>query len=168
MMYVIYPLIIVWLFCVSCIFDWMSVTMFCIGFLLWNVLEYCFHRFAFHNRKIPRKIRRWLTNGHIVHHRFPNRKENLALPIALTLPVSLIGLGITYLATGITYLNWFYSGLILGLYSYEMMHYAAHHWNLNNAWFRYMKQHHLSHHYKTPNSKFMVSNPLLDFLFRTK
>lgn len=145
----------------------LAIPMFILGLFIWNVFEYVFHRFAFHNRSIPKIIRRYLTNGHLYHHRYPNKIDNLLLPINLTLPVSMGALLLVYCSFGLDDLAWFYTGLILGLFSYEFMHFAAHHMNINLRVFKVMKQYHLAHHFKSPKKKFMVSCPLMDYFFRT-
>lgn len=162
----VYSTIICLLFCFTSSTLY-AVPMFIFGLLVWNCFEYLFHRFAFHNRSIPKKIRRYLTNGHLYHHRYPDRLDNLLLPINLTLPVSLGSLLLMYSAFGLGNLAWFYTGLIFGLFSYEFMHYAAHHLPINIFPFNAMRQYHLAHHFKSPKKKFMVSNPLLDYIFRS-
>lgn len=145
-----------------------AIPMFILGISVWNVFEYTFHRWAFHNHKIPKIIRKYLTNGHIVHHRYPNKTKGLQLPLSLSLPVSLFNLAVIYLVFGSNNIGWFYLGLMGGgLLVYEFMHYAAHHLDINWKIFKDMKQYHLDHHYKTPKKKFMVSNPIMDWIFKT-
>jgi sterol desaturase/sphingolipid hydroxylase (fatty acid hydroxylase superfamily) len=81
--------------------------------------------------------------------------------------MSLGALLLVYYTFGLADLAWFYFGLILGLFSYEFMHYAAHHLNINVYPFKFMKQYHLAHHFKSPKKKFMVSCPVLDYLFKS-
>jgi sterol desaturase/sphingolipid hydroxylase (fatty acid hydroxylase superfamily) len=165
--YTVYPLIIATLFYFQPHFTVSSILLFVIGLLFWNMFEYIFHRFAFHNTKLPRKLKRTLGNGHRFHHRYPNNKQDLQLPILLTLPFSLLSLVLIYLLFGSVNLGWYYLGLIAGLFNYELMHYAAHHLKINLRYFKWMKRYHLYHHHKEPNSKFMVSNPVYDYIFRT-
>ena len=165
--YTIFPALIAVLFYFNPNVTLYSIPVFILGLLFWNMFEYVFHRFAFHNPALPRKLKRTLGNGHRFHHRYPEKAEDIQLPITLTLPFSLLSLLLVYLVIGATQLGWYYLGLILGLYSYEFMHYAAHHLKINLWFFKWMKRYHLMHHHKTPNSKFMVSNPFYDYLFRT-
>lgn len=145
-----------------------SIIMFLIGILFWNVFEYLFHRFAFHNSTLPRKVKRYIGNGHRFHHRYPENTTNLLLPVSLTLPFSLLSLLLIYLIFGANSLGWYYFGLISGMLHYEIMHYAAHHLKINSRYFKFMKHYHLKHHFKEPNKNFMVSNPLFDYLFTKK
>lgn len=165
--YTIFPVIIAGLFYLQSPLSLFSVAMFIIGLLFWNTFEYMFHRFAFHNKELPKSLKKTIGNGHRFHHRYPDNAENIQLPIGLTLPFSLLSLLLVYLVLGSSGVGWYYLGLILGLFHYEFMHYAAHHYKLNSKYFKWMKRYHLLHHHKTPNSRFMVSNPVYDYLFRT-
>ncbi len=53
------------------------------------------------------------------------------------------------------------SGFTLGYLTYDLMHYATHHFPMRWGVFRSLKRHHM-HHYKTPNQRFGVSSPLWD------
>jgi dihydroceramide fatty acyl 2-hydroxylase len=148
---------------------WYSIVSLLAGYGFWNLAEYAFHRFAFHNYKMSRKMKRLIAHGHKVHHRNPDKDNELFLPFTLTFPFSLLLAGVYYLITftgGEMVI--FYIGLVAGYFFYEFMHYAAHHLELRPAFFRRMKLYHNQHHYKTPNAKFMVSNPVFDRLFRTQ
>lgn len=165
--FIVYPILITCLFLLFPTYLPTAIIMFLVGFVLWNILEYCFHRYAFHNKKLPRWIKKYLSGGHVFHHRYPTKIENLIISITLTLPFSFLSLGVAFILFGTVNLPWFYTGLIFGLFQYEFMHFAAHHWRIPLAPFRYMKQYHLTHHHKQPNAKYMVSNPGLDFLIGT-
>ncbi len=164
----VFPFIIGILFIFFHDFDVTSLIMLIVGLFMWNVFEYSFHRVAFHGSAIPKKLKRYLTNGHRFHHRYPDKIDNLILPVSLTLPFSLISLFVVYSIFGEVNISWYYLGLVIGLYSYEFMHYAAHHMKIKLKFFKYMKHRHLSHHFKNPKTKFMVSNPLFDYLLGTK
>lgn len=138
-----------------------------IGFGTWNVLEYIMHRFIFHNHTLPRKVYRYLGNGHRGHHRHPNRFKKFFLPATLTVPISLLCL-VGYISMlGLQSSVWCYTGLIIGLYSYELMHYLAHYGTSKLKFLRYMRKHHLSHHFADSHSNYMVSNPVLDMVLTT-
>ena len=164
--YMIFPVLIGGLFYFQPYFSAFSILMFSVGIIFWNIFEYVFHRFAFHNKDLPTKLKRSIGNGHRFHHRYPDNVNNIQLPVSLTLPFSLLSLLLIYLVFG-SHLGWYYLGLITGLFHYEFMHYAAHHWKLKGRYFKWMKRYHLLHHHKTPNSRFMVSNPVYDYLFGT-
>lgn len=140
---------------------------FILGFLTAGFVEYFMHRFAFHNRKIPRKVKRLISNGHVYHHRNPHLTDNLVLPLSITLPLSLASLVAFCALFGISYSFWFYLGVMLSYFLYEFMHYAAHHLDTNLPYLKQMKKYHLEHHMKTPNNKFMITHPIFDWLFRT-
>jgi hypothetical protein len=137
------------------------------GFLLAGLAEYFIHRVAFHNRRIPRKLKKLISHGHVYHHRYPQRTDDLILPIGIILPVSLILLCLFISVFGTPYMFWFYSGVMSSYFLYEAVHYSYHHFTINLPYFRQMQAYHLSHHNDSPNSKFMITNPLWDWIFGT-
>lgn len=146
---------------------WLSVLVFVCGFLAAGLAEYTLHRVAFHNRKLPRKIKRLISNGHVFHHRYPQLAENLILPLTIVFPISLILLSSFALLFGTGYVFWFYLAVILSYFLYEFLHYTSHHFPLNLPYFKQMQAYHLSHHKSKPNSRFMITNPLWDWVFGT-
>jgi dihydroceramide fatty acyl 2-hydroxylase len=139
-----------------------------LGYSTWLFTEYGFHRFFFHNKRLPRRVKKFLSNGHVYHHRYPDNQDRLFLPVSLTFPISILYLCICGLIFGLYSMFWFYIGLISGYFIYEFMHYAAHHYNFHGLMFKYMKIYHIAHHTKAPQRNFMVSNPAVDFIFRSK
>ena len=59
-------------------------------------------------------------------------------------------------------------GIMLGLLHYEWVHYLAHiPYQPRTSFGRWMKQYHLRHHFISEKLWFGVSNPSLDFVYRT-
>lgn len=133
-----------------------------VGYVIWNFLEYGFHRGIFHNQ-----IPEFLTYDHIRHHAEPKSDKNLFLPVKLTFPLSSLIFLIVWSVSSLTEASLVYFGLLLGYFVYEYIHYISHHSRPKNRLLKFFKHYHLKHHFKDQNSHFMVSNPLLDIIFRT-
>ena len=58
-------------------------------------------------------------------------------------------------------------GLIGGYFGYEWLHYQAHHGASRLRLLRYLKKYHLLHHHQTPDLRFGVTSPIVDYLFGT-
>lgn len=152
----------------SFVVNFYSLVFLVIGYLAWLTYEYTFHRFLFHFKKLPFRVKKYLSNGHKFHHRYPKIKENLSLPFGLTIPFSLVSLCFIYLLFGSEYLGWFYLGQTGGLFLYELIHYLNHHSDTEIKIFKWLRSHHNLHHSKLARYNFTVSNPLFDYLFFTK
>lgn len=138
-----------------------------IGLFIWSFVEYFMHRFIFHyepKNKIGQKLH-FLFHG--VHHDYPSDSKRLVLVPSMSIP----------LATGF-YLLYFYiagevltaplfAGFIIGYLAYDMIHYALHHVQFDNAIWQKLKDHHMVHHFSEPDNGFGVSNNLWDVIFGT-
>ena len=60
-----------------------------------------------------------------------------------------------------------FSGFALGYVSYDSIHYATHHWQMNGKIGKFLKNYHLRHHYGDDHTAYGVSNPLWDYAFGT-
>ena len=138
------------------------------GVFMWNVMEYGFHRFIFHNRALKSSVKKRVAHGHITHHRNPDKKDDLILPLTLTVPVSIVYFLVVAAFAGFGHASFAYAGIIGTYFIYEYMHYRAHHVPSKSGFFKYMQTYHLSHHQKYPNKRFMVTSPIFDYLFGTK
>ena len=58
-------------------------------------------------------------------------------------------------------------GLMAGYFSYEFLHYQAHHRAPRLRIFRYLKRYHLLHHHQSSALRFGVTSPVFDYLFGT-
>lgn len=145
------------------------------GVLLWSLIEYALHRFGLH---LPQHSRSWrvayfLVHGH--HHAQPRDAERLvatlpqsALLLALvyglaSLASALVGLDRTYGSAPVAALI---AGTTIGYLLYEAAHYAIHHARSRNGLLRVIARHHLAHH-ADPTSRYGISTPLWDHVFRT-
>jgi sterol desaturase/sphingolipid hydroxylase (fatty acid hydroxylase superfamily) len=146
---------------------------FTVGLFLWTLTEYTMHRFVFHFRPRSPFQERLTYLFHGIHHHQPKCKTRLVMPPAVSIPLALLFFGGFYLVLGILLGQpWWiaptFSGFIAGYISYDMLHYATHHFPMRKAIPKYLKRYHLQHHYKTPDQRYGVSSPLWDVLLGTK
>jgi 4-hydroxysphinganine ceramide fatty acyl 2-hydroxylase len=140
------------------------------GALLFYLTEYGTHRFLFHAR--PSKFaftRRLQHRLHYDHHVEPERLDLLFLPLWYVAPNFLIvGLIAWALLGDAGEVLSLLLGAMLALLHYEWVHYIAHiPYRPRTAFGRWMKKYHLWHHFKNEHYWFGVSNPAMDFVYRT-
>lgn len=138
------------------------------GILLWGLFEYWLHRFVFHLDAQSEKGRNFIFALHAFHHANPKNTDDLFVSLRLSLPITLL---YCLLAWAITR-SWqamvfLFIGLMAGYFSYEFLHYQAHHRAPRMRVFRYLKMYHLLHHHASSDLRFGVTSPLFDCLFRT-
>lgn len=141
--------------------------LFVIGVFVWSLTEYILHRFIFH--LVPRS--EWGKKIHFmfhgVHHDYPNDSTRLVMPPIVSIPLAVIFyFGFTNVL-GAHYLPPFFAGFIAGYLTYDLAHYAFHHFSLHGRISLYLKQQHMRHHYMDPDNNFGVSSPMWDFVFGT-
>ncbi len=144
-----------------------------LGLFLWTFAEYTLHRFLFHYKpKTPRQERIFFL-FHGVHHAQPQVKTRLVMPFPVSIPMALLLFGLVYLVVAVVLHapHWvapLMSGFLLGYLTYDLTHYATHHFPMRSGIAKYLKRYHMQHHYKDPNTRFGVSSPTWDFVFRTQ
>ena len=139
-----------------------------LGFLSWQVLEYVLHRFVFHLHVRSKLLRRFIYHAHLSHHENPQAVDTLFSSLWLSVPVASAYFLLAWSLLG----KWetavyLWAGLVVGYLVYEWLHYQAHHGRPRVAVLRYLKKYHLLHHHATPDLRFGVTSPALDYLFRT-
>ncbi len=146
---------------------------FTLGLFIWTLTEYTMHRFVFHFRPRSPRQEKIVFLFHGVHHAQPQCKTRLVMPPVVSVPLALIFYGLFLLVFG-TLLGapeWVYptlSGFTIGYLTYDLTHYATHHFPMRARSLKFLKRYHMMHHYKTPNQRFGVSSPLWDVVFHTK
>jgi sterol desaturase/sphingolipid hydroxylase (fatty acid hydroxylase superfamily) len=143
------------------------------GLFLWTWVEYMVHRFVFHfPPRTPRQERiSFLFHG--VHHAQPMEKSRLVMPPVVSVPLAAVCYSVLYVTVGViasapAWVSPVFGGLLLGYVTYDMTHYATHHFKIRWAAFQYIRRYHLHHHTQTPNRRFGVTSPLWDIVFSTK
>jgi sterol desaturase/sphingolipid hydroxylase (fatty acid hydroxylase superfamily) len=104
---------------------------------------------------------------HGYHHVFPDDKNRLVAPPLMSWPLA----GIFAVAThGMLPANgWLsaYAGLTVGYLAYDYIHYYTHHFRPKRGPGRWLRAYHMLHHFDDRRSRFGVSSPLWDVVFRT-
>lgn len=136
------------------------------AFFVWTVAEYILHRFVFHFHPKSEFGKRILFITHGVHHDYPNDSRRLVMPPALACILAIPFVAIFYYGLYPWHLA-FFAGFNLGYLTYDMMHYAFHHAQFENGYFKRMKEHHMMHHYAEPDLGFGVSSIIWDIVFGT-
>lgn len=147
---------------------WASVALACGGFLTWTLTEYWLHRTFFHWVPDTSWGERMHFLVHGVHHRWPRDRYRLVMPLAVSVTLFWVFLGLFLVVLGP--LAWsFHAGFALGYVTYDLTHYYVHHHRPRSQWLRAVRRHHLSHHAPRAEhgGKFGVSTTLWDHVFRT-
>ncbi len=136
------------------------------GILLWTLIEYVIHRWAFHYhpKSATGKKVHFLVHG--IHHDYPRDATRLVMPLLVSVPLATFFFYLFMAIFGNYYLVIF-SGFVLGYVSYDSIHYATHHINLKGKIGGFLRSYHLRHHYEDDNTAYGVSTPLWDYIFRT-
>jgi sterol desaturase/sphingolipid hydroxylase (fatty acid hydroxylase superfamily) len=145
---------------------------FFIGLFLWTLGEYTLHRFLFHYNAKSEKAKRIFFLFHGVHHAQPQDKTRLVMPFPVSIPLALVFYGLFYLILGVLlkapqWVNPLTAGFMVGYLVYDLTHYATHHFPMRSGYAKYIKRYHMAHHYKDPNTRYGVSSPIWDWVFRT-
>jgi dihydroceramide fatty acyl 2-hydroxylase len=144
-----------------------------LGLFLWTFAEYTLHRFLFHYKPQTPRQERIFFLFHGVHHAQPQVKTRLVMPFPVSIPMALLLFGLAYLVVAVVLQapQWvapLMSGFLLGYLTYDLTHYATHHLPMRSGFAKYLKRYHMQHHFKDPNTRFGVSSPIWDFVFRTQ
>ena len=142
------------------------------GLFFWTFIEYNIHRFFFHFTPQTPLAERIVFLFHGIHHLQPRMKTRLVMPPVVSIPLGAAFLLLFYLLFGrlLAMPHWvgpITSGFSLGYLTYDLMHYATHHFIMRRGVFKYLKRHHMLHHYKTPNLRFGVSTTFWDSVYGT-
>jgi sterol desaturase/sphingolipid hydroxylase (fatty acid hydroxylase superfamily) len=146
---------------------------FIIGLFLWSLAEYTLHRFLFHHHPTTPRQERIFFLFHGIHHAQPQVKTRLVMPFPVSIPLAAIFFGLFYLVLAVLFQSpeWVapvMAGYIAGYLAYDLTHYAQHHFPMHSGYAKYIKRYHMQHHYKDPDTRFGVSSPIWDWVFRTQ
>ena len=142
--------------------------LFLTGVLTWALIEYCLHRLVFHFDAQSEKGRSFVYGMHLSHHENPKTMDDLFASLRLSLPIVLLYCSLAWaLMRSWQAVVYLFIGLTAGYFSYEFLHYQAHHRTPRLRVFRYLKTYHLLHHHQTSALRFGVTSPLFDYLFGT-
>jgi sterol desaturase/sphingolipid hydroxylase (fatty acid hydroxylase superfamily) len=142
--------------CIEGRFDFLrGVVAFAGGLLLWTLLEYFIHRFAFH-RLAP----------HYQHHEFPTDHRYIFAPLWFSLMSAAILWALLRLAAG----SWttaalIEAGSVTGYLGYELLHIVIHSDRPGGALLRGLRRHHFYHHFADDTKCYGVVTPFWDRIF---
>lgn len=138
-----------------------------LGILVWSIVEYVLHRFVFHFHPEAPWAKRIHFIFHGVHHDYPNDLKRLVMPPSASIPLATLFFLLFKALLTAYYLYAFFAGFIAGYLIYDMTHYALHHYNFKNEFWKKLKKHHMLHHYSDETKGYGVSSALWDDVFRT-
>ena len=138
------------------------------GVLTWGLIEYWLHRLVFHFDAQSEKGIKFVYAMHIKHHANPKSMDDLFANLRLSLPIALCYCLLAWALLGSWQaMAYLFIGLMAGYFSYEFLHYRAHHRAPRLRVFRYLKKYHLLHHHQSSALRFGVTSPVFDYLFGT-
>ncbi|HJT72906.1 MAG TPA: sterol desaturase family protein [Chitinophaga sp.] len=135
------------------------------GILFWSLVEYVLHRFVFHFEPTSEWGKKIHFIFHGVHHDYPNDVLRLVMPPSVSIPLAI---GFYFLFRALVpgfFLYGFFAGFVAGYLFYDISHYALHHLNFKNAFWKKLKKHHMMHHYSDATKGYGVSSALWDKVF---
>lgn len=136
------------------------------GYFLWTLLEYWLHRLLFHLPvRGPRSERAYFFI-HGVHHDWPWDESRLVMPPAVSILLAVLVYGIFRLVFG-PEMHGIFAGIIFGYAIYDTVHWYTHAGAPKSRLFKYLRREHMLHHFKESGTRFGVTCPYWDVVFRT-
>ena len=137
------------------------------GVLWWTVFEYLMHRYAFHYQPTSAWGKRLLYVMHHGHHQYPNDERLMVSNPWVSLPASLLFLGLGWLLIGSGTMA-FMAGMLSAYLAYDWLHHAVHVHNFSHPLFQKLKKHHMRHHYRDPSANYGFVTTFWDKVMGTK
>jgi sterol desaturase/sphingolipid hydroxylase (fatty acid hydroxylase superfamily) len=136
------------------------------GYLGWTLLEYWLHRLFFHMPVRGRVSQRIYFFIHGVHHDWPWDRSRLVLPPSASVILAALFYVLFRAAFGPA-THALFAGFVLGYVLYDSLHWYTHAGSPRNRVLKYLRREHLVHHFREPGTRFGVSCPWWDVVFRT-
>jgi sterol desaturase/sphingolipid hydroxylase (fatty acid hydroxylase superfamily) len=136
------------------------------GYLGWTLLEYWLHRLFFHMPVRGPVSRRVYFFIHGVHHDWPWDRSRLVLPPSISILLAALFYGLFRAAFGHD-IHALFAGFVLGYVVYDTVHWYTHAGSPRSRVMRYLRREHLVHHFRESGTRFGVSCPWWDVVFRT-
>jgi dihydroceramide fatty acyl 2-hydroxylase len=137
------------------------------GYLAWTLFEYWAHRLFFHMKVRGPWTRRVYFFFHGVHHEYAWDTTRLVMPPAVSLVLAVIIHHAFRALFGAAAMWAPFAGFVLGYVIYDSVHWYAHAGKPTTKLGRWVRREHMMHHFKDTASRFGVSCPWLDHVFRT-
>lgn len=139
-----------------------------VGMISWMFLEYGLHRFFFHYQAKSPGTKQLVYQMHLNHHENPKALDSLFASLYTSVPLAISYSLLAWAITGSwQVMSYLFLGLIIGYFSYELLHYQAHHYTPKLALLKYLKKYHMLHHHQSADLRFGVTSPIIDWLFGT-
>jgi len=138
-----------------------------IGLVVWTLSEYVLHRFVFHFPAKSKAGKYFVYLFHGLHHDDPKDGTRLVMPpVPALLIVALLYLFFSIFIPAES-MGIFMGFFLIGYLIYDYIHYATHHFPMTGTMARALKSYHLKHHFAGEDSKYGVSSPLWDYIFKS-
>lgn len=144
-----------------------------VGVLLWQLLEYLIHRFAFHAHVSSY----WGITLHFLfhgcHHKYPMDSLRLVMPPLPALAAHMIVYAALFTAFPPHIALPLFAGAGMGYVAYDCLHYAIHYCKGGRSappllfFLPSLRGKHLHHHFRDSHSDYGISSPLFDYVFQT-
>ncbi len=138
-----------------------------IGLVAWTFTEYTLHRFVFHFNAQSKIGKRFVFLFHGLHHDDPQDPTRLVMPPVPAILIVALLWQLFALIVPAERMNIFMAFFLIGYLCYDYIHYATHHFKMTSPIGKYLRKYHLQHHYAGERSKYGVSSPLWDYIFKT-
>lgn len=138
------------------------------GYLVWTLFEYWFHRLFFHLKVRGPRTERIYFFVHGVHHDWPWDRTRLVMPPSVSLTIGVLAYLLHRAVFGADRMWAPFAGFVLGYVIYDSVHWYVHARKPTRGPGKWLRREHLVHHFKESNSRFGVSCPWWDKVFRTE
>lgn len=130
-----------------------------VGYLLWGLSEYVFHRWIYHQ---PEGI---FGEGHRIHHE--KDQVLIAMPWFMTTGAVFALWYLISVKLALPLFSASLAGWLAGFVWYSLVHHSHHHWSLNGPVMRRLKAYHRVHH-QFPEFNYGVTMRFWDAVFGTR
>ncbi|MBL8150762.1 MAG: sterol desaturase family protein [Blastocatellia bacterium] len=137
------------------------------GFISWSFVEYVLHRFIFHYEAKAKWAKKLIYRMHLEHHDYPKEIDQLFSGLGTSIPIASLYYLLVLFFVGYNGAAFMFTGLIIGYFLYEFLHYSAHHRAPKMRFLQYLKRYHMLHHHLEANMRYGVTSPVIDYLFGT-
>jgi sterol desaturase/sphingolipid hydroxylase (fatty acid hydroxylase superfamily) len=137
------------------------------GYLLWTLFEYWFHRLFFHLTVRGPRSERVYFFVHGVHHDWPWDRTRLVMPPSVSITLAVLMYLLFSAVFGAAMWPPF-GGFVMGYVIYDSVHWYTHAGKPRNRFAKWLRREHLVHHFRDSGTRFGVSCPWWDHVFRTQ
>ncbi len=138
------------------------------GYLAWTLFEYWFHRLFFHLKVRGPRTERVYFFIHGVHHDWPWDRTRLVMPPSVSLSIGVLAYFLHRAVFGAAQMWAPFAGFVLGYVIYDSVHWYVHAGKPTGGLGKWLRREHLVHHFKESDTRFGVSCPWWDHVFRTQ